>query len=68
MQHEGSVAADAIKASFPVGRNYTEHDPIAAAGVTACGYSGMRIFVPSVDLCEHGSLDCFALAIRRKAS
>jgi hypothetical protein len=54
MQHEGSVAADAIKASFPVGRNYTEHDPIAAAGVTACGYSGMRIFVPSVDLCEHG--------------
>src|SRR6266481_5439732 len=31
-----------------------ENDPIAAAGVTACGYSGMRICVPSVDLCQHG--------------
>src|SRR5206468_10954661 len=32
----------------------TEHDSVTPAGVTASGYSGVRIRVPAVDFCQHG--------------
>src|SRR5947208_16909062 len=31
----------------------TEHHSVTPAGVAASGYSGVRIRVPAVDLCQH---------------